>query len=121
MGLRAEILEQPAAAQRLLDSAPTAFAPIAAALRSRRPRFAVIAARGTSDNAGIYAQYLLAIRNGYSTATCSVWLLCLAFSPVQRSCRGGVEVAVEAGPYPRQRTSSSALLLRPPLVPLPCC
>ncbi len=63
MGLRDEILEQPAAAQRLLDSAPTAFAPIAAAVRSRRPRFAVIAARGTSDNAGIYAQYLLAIRN----------------------------------------------------------
>ncbi|MFL5642589.1 MAG: SIS domain-containing protein [Chloroflexota bacterium] len=64
MGLRDEILEQPDAIQRLLDSAPTAFAPIAAALSSRRPRFAVIAARGTSDNAGIYAQYLLAIRNG---------------------------------------------------------
>jgi len=68
MGLRDEILEQPAATQRLLDSAPAAFAPIAAALRARRPRFAVIAARGTSDNAGIYAQYLLAIRNGLIVA-----------------------------------------------------
>ncbi len=68
MGLRDEILEQPAAAQRLLDAAPKAFAPISAALRSRRPRFAVIAARGTSDNAGIYAQYLLAIRNGLIVA-----------------------------------------------------
>jgi glucosamine--fructose-6-phosphate aminotransferase (isomerizing) len=68
MGLRDEILEQPAAVQRLLDSAPTAFAPISAALRARRPRFAVIAARGTSDNAGIYAQYLLAIRNGLIVA-----------------------------------------------------
>ena len=68
MGLRDEILEQPAAAQRLLDAAPSAFAPIAAAVRSRRPRFAVIAARGTSDNAGIYAQYLLAIRNGLVVA-----------------------------------------------------
>ena len=68
MGLRDEILEQPAAAQRLLDAAPTAFAPIAAAVASRRPRFAVIAARGTSDNAGIYAQYLLAIRNGLIVA-----------------------------------------------------
>ena len=63
MGLRDEILEQPAAAQRLLDSEPEAFAPIQAAVAARRPRFAVIAARGTSDNAGIYAQYLLAIRN----------------------------------------------------------
>ena len=68
MGLIDEILEQPAAVQRLLDSAPTAFAPISAALRARRPRFAVIAARGTSDNAGIYAQYLLAIRNGLIVA-----------------------------------------------------
>jgi glutamine---fructose-6-phosphate transaminase (isomerizing) len=63
MGLRDEILEQPAAAQRLLDAAPAAFAPISAAVAARRPRFAIIAARGTSDNAGIYAQYLLAIRN----------------------------------------------------------
>src|SRR5580765_2767165 len=68
MGLRDEVLEQPAAAQRLLDSAPTAFPRIAAAVGSRRPRFAVIAARGTSDNAGIYAQYLLAIRNGLVVA-----------------------------------------------------
>jgi len=68
MGLRDEILEQPAAAQRLLDAAPATFAPIAAALVSRRPRFAVIAARGTSDNAGIYLQYLLAIRNGLVVA-----------------------------------------------------
>ena len=68
MGLREEILEQPAAIGRLLDSAPAAFAPISAAVRSRRPRFVVIAARGTSDNAGIYAQYLLAIRNGLTVA-----------------------------------------------------
>jgi glucosamine--fructose-6-phosphate aminotransferase (isomerizing) len=68
MSLRDEILEQPAAAQRLLDAASAAFAPVAEALRTRRPRFAVIAARGTSDNAGIYAQYLLAIRNGLVVA-----------------------------------------------------
>jgi hypothetical protein len=67
VGLRDEILEQPAAIERLLDAAPSAFAPIAAAVAARRPRFAVIAARGTSDNAGIYAQYLLAIRNGLSS------------------------------------------------------
>jgi len=68
MSLRDEILDQPAAAQRLLDAAPTAFPPIAAALRSRRPRFAVVVARGTSDHAGIYGQYLLAIRNGLVVA-----------------------------------------------------
>ena len=64
MTLRDEILEQPDAARRLLDAAPESFAGIAAALRVRRPRFAVIAARGTSDNAALYAQYLFAVRNG---------------------------------------------------------
>jgi glucosamine--fructose-6-phosphate aminotransferase (isomerizing) len=68
MGLRDEILEQPAAVQRLLDSGPEAFGPISAAVGSRRPRFAIIAARGTSDNAGVYAQYLLAVRNGLIVA-----------------------------------------------------
>ena len=68
MTVRDEILEQPAAAQRLLDSAPVAFEPISSALRAHRPRFAVIAARGSSDNAGIYAQYLLAVRNGLLVA-----------------------------------------------------
>jgi len=68
MTLHDEILEQPAAAQRLLDSAPDAFAGIAEALRGKRPRFAVIAARGTSDNAALYAQYLFAVRNGMLVA-----------------------------------------------------
>ncbi len=68
MTVRDEILEQPAAAQRLLDSAPVAFEAISSALRAHRPRFAVIAARGSSDNAGIYAQYLLAVRNGLLVA-----------------------------------------------------
>jgi glucosamine--fructose-6-phosphate aminotransferase (isomerizing) len=64
MSLRDEILEQPQASQRLLDAAPTSFSAIADELRRRRPRFAVIAARGTSDNAALYAQYLFAVRNG---------------------------------------------------------
>lgn len=68
MSLRDEILEQPDAAQRLLDTGPAALTGLAGAVRARRPRFALIAARGTSDNAGIYAQYLLAIRNGMSVA-----------------------------------------------------
>jgi glutamine---fructose-6-phosphate transaminase (isomerizing) len=67
MGLRDEILEQPEAAQRLLDAAPQLFAPIAQVLR-RRPVFAVMAARGSSDNAALYAQYLFAVRNGLITA-----------------------------------------------------
>jgi hypothetical protein len=37
MSVRDEILEQPAAATRLLDAAPASFAPISAAVRARRP------------------------------------------------------------------------------------
>ena len=68
MALREEILEQPQALARLLDSAPGAFARIAAAVAARRPRFAVIAARGTSDNAALYAQYLFAVRNALAVS-----------------------------------------------------
>lgn len=68
MSLRDEILEQPAAASRLLETAAVDFAPISEAILRNRPRFAVIAARGSSDNAALYAQYLFAIRNSLITA-----------------------------------------------------
>ena len=68
MALRDEILEQPAAAARLLAAADTSFAPVAEMIARRRPRFAVIAARGSSDNAALYAQYLFGIRNCLAVA-----------------------------------------------------
>ena len=68
MTLRDEILEQPAALARLLDGSATVMAEIRAALQNRPPKFVVIAARGTSDNAALYAQYLFAVRNGIITA-----------------------------------------------------
>ncbi len=68
MGLRDEIFEQPAAARRLLDAAGSSFAPLANELRNRQPQFALIAARGSSDNAALYAQYLFAVRNHLITA-----------------------------------------------------
>ena len=68
MALRDEIFEQPQAAQRLLAAAPASFAPIREMVARRRPRFAVIAARGSSDNAALYAQYLFGIRNRLAVA-----------------------------------------------------
>lgn len=68
MALRDEILEQPAALARLLDAAPSAYASVAARVRQKRPRFVFVAARGTSDNAALYAQYLFAIRNSLTVA-----------------------------------------------------
>jgi len=70
MGLRDEILEQPDAARRLLAAADE-FEPLARLVAARRPQFVLIAARGSSDNAAIYAQYLFAVRNSLITALAS--------------------------------------------------
>jgi glutamine---fructose-6-phosphate transaminase (isomerizing) len=51
-----EIAEQPVVIERLLDSARDTIAQVA---RDTNPRFVVIAARGSSDNAARYAQHVL--------------------------------------------------------------
>ncbi|MGQ9489354.1 MAG: SIS domain-containing protein [Anaerolineae bacterium] len=59
-----EIHEQPAVLARLLQAErPTAQA-LAAEMKRRAIQYVVIAGRGTSDNAGRYAQYLLGAANG---------------------------------------------------------
>ncbi len=59
-----EILQQPAALQRLLDEGRDSIRAAAAAIRDYDPAFVTIAARGSSDNAARYAQYLLGAQNG---------------------------------------------------------
>ncbi|PJF41722.1 MAG: SIS domain-containing protein [Chloroflexi bacterium] len=54
-----EIAEQPDVIARLLDEEYKSVQQIAAAIRKFDPAFVSIAARGTSDNAARYAQYLL--------------------------------------------------------------
>jgi glucosamine--fructose-6-phosphate aminotransferase (isomerizing) len=66
MSLHDEIREQPAAARRQLASSPDALDALAARLRSKPVASVVIAARGTSDHAAIYAQYVLGVRNRLS-------------------------------------------------------
>ena len=58
MSLHAEIHEQPAVLQRWLDTQLPAAQRIADAIRARHIEFVFLAARGTSDHAGVYAQYL---------------------------------------------------------------
>ena len=53
---RAEMAEQPAVLERLLRD--RAIAAASAEIERRRPRYAVIAARGSSDNAARYAQHV---------------------------------------------------------------
>lgn len=58
MYLKSEIAEQPAVIQRLLTDSMQTTQIIADAIRIHDPAFVCIAARGTSDNAARYAQYL---------------------------------------------------------------
>lgn len=59
-----EIYEQPQSLARLLEAEKATVAKLAAAIRERNISQIVIAARGTSDNAARYAQYLLGSLNG---------------------------------------------------------
>jgi glucosamine--fructose-6-phosphate aminotransferase (isomerizing) len=58
-----EIHEQPAVVARLLDTQRATVGELAQAIRRRAPTHVVIAARGTSDNAARYAQYVLGVRH----------------------------------------------------------
>ena len=58
-----EIAEQPDVVERLLAGGRPAAEEIAARVRAAAPRFALLAARGSSDNAARYAKYLFGAHN----------------------------------------------------------
>ena len=58
-----EIHEQPTVLRRLLETQKGTIKALAQAIRQRDISHVIIAARGTSDNAGRYAQYVLGAHN----------------------------------------------------------
>jgi glucosamine--fructose-6-phosphate aminotransferase (isomerizing) len=63
MSLLEEIHEQPAVLANWLDTQLESVRRIADAIRARDIEYVFLAARGTSDHAGVYAQYLWGSRN----------------------------------------------------------
>jgi len=63
-----EIHEQPEVLERLLEAERPAAEALAAEIRRRGAKLVVIAARGSSDNAARYANYLLGAANGLLVA-----------------------------------------------------
>jgi glucosamine--fructose-6-phosphate aminotransferase (isomerizing) len=63
MPLQSEIHDQPAILERLLRNQRSTAEAIAAAIQRRSIQYAFLAARGTSDNAGRYANYLWGAHN----------------------------------------------------------
>jgi glucosamine--fructose-6-phosphate aminotransferase (isomerizing) len=66
--LQTEILEQPAVLQRLLEDERPSIERIAAIIRQAAPRYVMLVARGSSDNAARYGQYLFGAANGLPVA-----------------------------------------------------
>ncbi|MEW5941884.1 MAG: SIS domain-containing protein [Chloroflexota bacterium] len=68
MTLHSEILEQPERIEELLRKQRKTVERVARGLSRRDISYVFLAARGTSDNAGRYANYLLGARNGLPLA-----------------------------------------------------
>jgi glucosamine--fructose-6-phosphate aminotransferase (isomerizing) len=79
--LEREIQEQPDVLRTMLDAEQAAVARAATAIRAYAPRFVVIAARGSSDNAARYGQYLFGAINRLSVALATPSLFTLYQSP----------------------------------------
>ena len=77
MALRDEIREQPAVIRRLVRDGRGHVESIAESLRDREIDGVVIAARGTSDHAAIYAQYVFGARHRLSVALAAPSLVSL--------------------------------------------
>jgi glutamine---fructose-6-phosphate transaminase (isomerizing) len=81
MSLRSEIFEQPAVLDRLLRTQAGAAREIARSIRRRGISWVLIAARGSSDHAAMYAKYLWGSRNGLPVALAAPSLFTLYRTP----------------------------------------
>lgn len=81
MTLRSEIFEQPKILQNLLAQQWANIQAINEDLQARELDYVFMAARGTSDNAARYAQYLWGAENGYPIALATPSLFSLYQSP----------------------------------------
>ena len=81
MTLHSEIFEQPERLASLLDKQKQSVIDIAKAIQAHNVHYAFLAARGTSDNAGRYANYLWGAHNGLPLALATPSLFTYYQSP----------------------------------------
>ena len=81
MTLHSEIFEQPERLALLLENQKQTVFEIAKAIQSHPVQYAFLAARGTSDNAGRYANYLWGAHNGLPLALATPSLFTYYQSP----------------------------------------
>lgn len=125
MNLYYEILEQPQVLAGLLRRTDR-FRDIAAALKQRDIRYVVVAARGSSDHAGLYAKYLFGSVNGLPVALAAPSLFTMYRTPPRLSqalvlgiSQSGVSAdivsVVEAG---RREAAATLAITNDPASPL---
>ena len=83
MKLHSEIFEQPARLENLIKNQRSKVEEIARAISARDIQFAYLAARGTSDNAGRYANYIWGANNGIPMALAAPSLFTYYHKPVR--------------------------------------
>lgn len=81
MGLREEIFEQPIILRRWLETQLESTQRSAQAIRTREVKFVLLAGRGTSDHAGVYAQYVWGTHNRLLVALAAPSLFSLYEAP----------------------------------------
>jgi glucosamine--fructose-6-phosphate aminotransferase (isomerizing) len=90
--MRREIAQIPAAVERIMASADAELGSVADAIRRARPGWVMIAGRGTSDHAAIYAQYLIETHLGLPTGLVKPSVTTVYQAPV--AWRGGLVLAI---------------------------
>ena len=93
-----EIYEQPVALRRTLDSAKSVAQQVALEAKRRGVKMVLIAARGTSDHAALYAQYLFQYLNGIpvALATPSLYTLYGAMLQLEQTLVIGISQSGES-------------------------
>jgi glutamine---fructose-6-phosphate transaminase (isomerizing) len=81
VSMRSELGESPDLLERLLGTAAERVQVVARAVREREVDVVVVAARGTSDHAALYGQYVLGARNGLLVAPASPSLFSVYGAP----------------------------------------
>ena len=87
--MRREIGQIPAAVERIVATADRELSAVADAIRRERPGWVMIAGRGTSDHAAIYAQYLLETHLGLPTGLAKPSVTTVYDAPVAWARRPG--------------------------------
>ena len=90
--MRREIGEIPSVVERVVTTAGAELHDVAQAIRRERPAWAMIAGRGTSDHAAVYAQYLVETQLGIPTGLVKPSVTTIYEASV--NWRGGLVLAI---------------------------